>query len=212
MIPKKHHVTAKGFTLAELVIVIGILGLLFGITANIYGNQRQRFQFDDSVQQIISLINTARNYATTSRATYDPSKPVDQRSYIPPDGYGVFIKKATGEFILFANTLGGQQYKDGDVIEEKFTLPSVTKFEAIINGLVQTTSPDNTVPQAVMIFKPPLADTFISNNGDPNIDANLIDTLTIKLSYIGSPDIPTAKRLIRINKTAGFPELTIPKT
>ena len=208
-----------GYTLTEMMLVLGILGILFAIATNTYSSQRQKFEFEDSLSRVITLIKTARDYAVTSRPYYDKAS---DKSIVPPEGYGVYIDRASKQLILFANTAPADidslktikintYDAPGDVIEEQYTLPGTAVFEALINGVKQTTTPDNTVPKAVIIFRPPLADTFISNNGDPAVPANLIDTLTMKLFFAGSPNVETAKRYITINKTAGFPELIVPK-
>ncbi len=206
----------KGFTIAELVLVIAIIGILFAIASNTYSNQRQRYDFTNSQQQILSLISTARNYATTSRAAYFGGKMM-----IPPEGYGVYIEKnaaaGASKVILFANTgTDNNKYDATDVIEETYKIPVVTVFDS----LLQPESSTN-LSRAVIIFRPPLADVFIGDN-----DTGDFTALSVGLYLAGTPKtafpqpdgstitrIPeTAKRYISISKVAGFPELTIPTT
>jgi len=218
-----HWKFKRGFTITELALVVGILAILFGISTNIYRNQRARVQFNDSLTKMVSLINTARNYAITSRAVYDTSKPEEDRTYIPPEGYGIYIERnatlGQSKMILFANTsIAGQnanKYDAADIVEESYAIPNVTNFESMLKDSLTSVSNSNCVTPttasscAIVIFRPPLADTYISNNGNSTTAANLINTLSMKFSYTGSPDIETAKKYIHINKIAGFPELEL---
>ncbi|MBN1258695.1 prepilin-type N-terminal cleavage/methylation domain-containing protein [Candidatus Peregrinibacteria bacterium] len=210
----------KAFTIAELILVIAIIGILFGIAGNTYRNQRSRYEFNDSLQRVISLINTARNYAVTSRSAYVGNVPT-----IPPEGYGVYIEKSAtaggSKIILFANTgSDNNKYDNTDVIEETYTIPKATVFEAL-TGDVSGTS------KAVIIFRPPLAEVFIGSVADGTVTEQ--ENLTISLYSVETPKIqkldgegnpvldgenhpvmippPAAVRHIKINKTAGFPEL-----
>ena len=216
----ESRVTKRGFTITEMILVVAVLGIVFGISTNIYRNQRARVQFNDSLVKMVALINTARNYAITSRSVYDVSKPEDQRTYIPPEGYGIYIERnatlGQSKMILFANTsVTGQnanKYDAADIVEENYAIPNVTDFESMLKNSTISVSNNYCVTPAsscaVVIFRPPLADTYISNNGDATTN-NLINTLSMKFSYTGSPDIETAKKYIHINKIAGFPELEL---
>lgn len=194
----------RGFTLTEMLIVIGIIGVLFGISSNLYRTERDRFIFNDSLSRVLTLIQTARNYATTSRAAYNPA---DGTSVIPAEGYGVDIRRSAtpGEstLTLFANTSAegaeANRFGTGDLTEETYTIPTQTVFEGILPELKTAA----TIGEAVILFRPPLADTFISNNGDTTIN-----TLYLRFSN-RLTSATQKKRFISINRTAGFPELEL---
>lgn len=186
--------TAKGFTIAELLLVIIIIGILSTIGLNTYRKQREQFQFTDSITQVVGLIKTARNYAITSRATYDPTH--TPPSFIPKEGYGIYIDKVSGQFVLFANTglLNPNTYADDDIEEETYMLPDVSSVTDII-GVSGN--------YAVIIFKPPLADTFLGDNlAEPSINE-----LQFEFRRRNSPD--GSEKIIKINKIAGFPEVEL---
>ena len=216
----------KGFTIAELVLVIAIIGILAGIATNTYRSQSSRFSYNESITEVISLIKTARNYAVTSRMVYDTRKDLsttpnvdESEKYIPVAGYGVHINKTTGVFTLFANTtadtnINKDQFNpdatSGDFIEETLTLPDATNFDKLINGDENSTTMI-TQNEAVIIFRPPLGEGFVSNNGDPTTAGNVLETITMEFSY-KNPD-PTEKsaiRQVKFNRIAGFPELILP--
>ncbi len=193
----------KGFTLTEMLLVLAIIGVLFGIGTNLYRKDRDLFIFNDSLSRVLSMIQTARNYATTSRAAYLP----DGTSKIPPEGYGVDIKRSAtlGQSVvtLFANTgVDGAEvnrFGAGDITEETYTIPTQTVFE----GILPDSKTAATIGEAVILFRPPLAETSINNNQDMTIN-------TLYLRFSNRLTSATQKKhIISINRTAGFPELEL---
>ncbi len=181
--------------------MVGIIGVLAGIGTRTYINERRRFSFNDSLARILSMIQTARHYAVTSRAAYfDQDDDGDKELVIPPEGYGVYIKKSEAKLTLFANTGADPNlYEPGeDFVEETYTLPNETVLVDLLKNDKDTVI-DN--QEALVLFRPPFGTASISDNLGITID-----TLYLKLSYLYSP--PAApKRFIHINQTAGFPEL-----
>jgi len=96
---------------------------------------------------------------------------------------------------LFANTdLNPNIYDKSDIDEETYTLPDVSSLTDII-GI----SGD----EAVIIFKPPLADTFLGDNlAEPSINE-----LQFEFLRRNAPD--GSEKIIKINKIAGFPEVEL---
>lgn len=185
----------KGFTIAELLIVVLIIGLITAFGINTYQVQREQFRFTESLTKVISLINTARNYAITSRAVYDPTKATP--SFIPKEGYGIHMDKTTGELVLFANTgTDFDIYDVGDLIEETYTLPDISNLDSITRVL--ELEPD-IGDEAVIIFRPPLAETFLGDN----ISDEPINELKFKFLRRGDD----FEKIIKINSIAGFPEV-----
>ncbi len=174
-----------------------IIGILTAIGSNTYRNQRNTFQFNDSLAKTLDIIKTARNHAVTSRAHWDGTT-----STIPKEGYGVFIDKANKKMILFANTgVTGDninKYDSSDGIEEEYIMTKDTEFKAL-------TGDGSDIPHAVIFFRPPLADVTITDNSAPPDE--IID-LTIELQRLGAPSTAPNK-IIRINKIAGFPEIQL---
>ncbi len=195
----------KGFTLGELIIVMAIVGILATISLNVYGKQREQVRFNDSLSKILSVIQTARNYASTSRSAYDTAGDLN----VPREGYGVYIDKAGKKIILFANVKAStddekNQYNPSvvsegyvsDTIEETYNLPENVSIKSLsLDG----TSPDSN--KAVIIFRPPLAEVTITDDAD---DASFND-LTIGVTRANSD----VTKNIKINKTAGFPEIEL---
>jgi type II secretory pathway pseudopilin PulG len=214
----KNIKNTKGITLAELVLVIGIIAVLTAIFAGTYRSQSESLKYTNSLNQVVSMIKTARNYAVTSRAAF-----VNNELVVPPEGYGLYIERSNdpgkSKLVLFANVSAENPVEKADqfdfddedafpddVIEEEYYFPVDTIFEAILMGDKSTPIGD----RAVIIFRPPIADAFIANNDVPDqVDVATviepIDIIYFRFSRRGAPeDVPD--KFIKLNKTAGFPE------
>lgn len=219
----------KGFTIAEMLIVTIILGVLFSIGTRTYFRERDRFEFNNAFTKILSIIKTARNFASTSRPVYIEA---EDRNIIPADGYGVYIKiDPTGNnsfFTLFANTDGlnikddkPNRFDQNDKEIESYRLPKKVDFRSFdfddLNdvpdlGLVEqwTATPSPGIPsqtEAVIIFRPPLAQTFIGNN---LLNPNDIEIDELRMNFINpaAPDVSPKKcQFISIKRAKTFPEL-----
>lgn len=227
-------VKKKGFTLAEMLIVTIIIGILMTIGTRTYYTERNRVEFNNALIRVMGMIKTARNQAAASTSFYIDAP--FNKSYIPVDGYGIFIdlNPAAGEphFILFANIDPSSpsgadnlpnQYDftaqaQADQIIESYRLPKQVDFHAFFfdetpgNGILvkewdTTTDPENPSPggtrQAVIIFKPPLADTFLGDNGTKVVEEVAMKFINLEAPAGASKACPT----IRLNRIKTFPEI-----
>ena len=73
----------RGFTLTELIIVIFIMGILFGIVTINYGNWQKKSQVERQTRELFTDINTARTESvfrkTRHRITFQPNSYVFAR-------------------------------------------------------------------------------------------------------------------------------------
>ncbi len=215
----KHiKIKHKGFTLVEILIVAGIVSLLTTFVFINFSQQRKYLQYNNTLTEILSLIKTARSYAISSRAVYDTSQAPGNETYIPPNGYGVYIEQSAnpGEssVILFANTndtgVFENQYDDADIIEESITITGDSVFDTfeLINLSPASSTPTT---RGVIIFRPPLADTLIADNGEPDnitVEPTIYDTLSTSFYRQGSTTTASGET-ISINSTSGFPEIEL---
>jgi len=217
----------KAVTLAELVIVISIIGVLTAIFGGAYRSQSTQVNFNNAMSKVVDIIQTARNYAVSSRSTM-----VSGALKIPPAGYGVYIERGatlgTSRVILFANVsdTGNRAFQydnDGpagnpadDIVEETYTLPKDIDLGAIIgDGSTVVPTPLGTPQRVVIIFTPPLADAYVVRNIGPNSSAAAFNTAPIQYGDLrlpfSRPGAPagTPPKYLHFDKTAGFAELEL---
>ena len=220
---KKQKVFKKrGFTIAEMFLVAITMIVLFSIGTRTYYRERDRFEFNNAFTEMLEIIKTARNYAITSYSIYVPTLPSDERNIIPVDGYGVHINLQPQEnkphFTLFANKGTGTtkedfQYDDdpntfdtNDEVIKTYRLPKQVRFQYFIFGEDIKWGGDPkgpTATEAVIIFKPPLADTFIGNNDEIGLNE-----LRMRFFNPEAPEeSPKRCQYIRINRVKTFAQL-----
>ena len=210
----------------EMMVVIIIITIVASIGTNTYQAQRKQVRYNDSILQVLTMIKQARNYAVTSRAVYDTCQ-VGSESYIPPEGYGVYIERSTtpgqSRVVLFANTqvddaIELNQYEeeldpcDSDLKEDEYILPLDTVLNDLLTDLTGPTPLDSNTNadenEAVIIFRPPLSDVTLAANDHPLTENQLTlpDDLYLEFrraeSAVGIPS-----QYIHINRIAGFPEI-----
>jgi len=212
----------KGFTLVEILIVIIIIFLVTVMGINTYQSQREFTRYNDAILNINKLIKSARNYTLSSRTVYDPEK-IDESTYIPKGGYGVYIEQSNtaGEsrFILFANTATGNtpeedllkksQYDEGeDMIEEIYKLDPIVNFEGLFKDEENPPTPiENNENRAVIIFKPPLADSNLAINDNPNPgELKPLSELYLQFRRLGA-DVAIPPLHIYLNGVSGISEV-----
>lgn len=68
---KKSHKTRKGYTLAELILVVTLIVFLFMVGLNGMIRTQESYKFNETVQDVLTMIRKARSYAVTGRAMPD---------------------------------------------------------------------------------------------------------------------------------------------
>lgn len=219
-----------GFTIAEMIMVVLIISALTIISGRTYFTERDRFEFNNAFIEITGMIKEARNLATTSQSVYISEI---NKNVVPADGYGIYIKlepdpNTPSFFKLFANLGSGADYEDylnedseenakifdnNDKVIKTFTIPSQVQFHSFYfdgawkwNPGEGEDPPAPTATEAVIIFKPPLAETFIGNNDSTN--AIEMDELGLKFfNPAADDDSPKKCIFIRFNRIKTFPAI-----
>ena len=219
----------KGFTIAEMIMVVLIISALTIISGRTYFTERDRFEFNNAFIEMTGMIKEARNLATTSQSVYISAI---KKNVVPADGYGIYINLEPDQdkphFTLFANLGPGADYEDylnedseenarifdnNDKIIKTFTIPSQVQFHSFYfddlwkwdeEDLPNPAAPNAT--EAVIIFKPPLAETLIGNNDTVNPEE--LDKLGLKFFNPAADDNSPKKCIfIRFNRIKTFPAI-----
>jgi prepilin-type N-terminal cleavage/methylation domain-containing protein len=151
-----------GFTLAELLIVILLLGILSVSAITSYMNSTKTFEFLSSYKNVKAAINTAYTYSLAKKTVNETT----------PDRYGVLIEEK--KLTVFADTgktefvfdTGNKSDIDNDKVLKEYDFSS-TGYTMCIFGSSDICSP---VQGANPIFKLPVAIFYETGSG----------TLTIK--------------------------------
>lgn len=125
-----------GFTMVEVVILLGIFVLIAGIVLASFPRLSQRIGLQHSTQQLALALRRAQNMAFAVRQVSTPSGRV-----IPP-AYGVFVARATPtSFVIFADLRGTGGTSDGlyrpaeDVAVETVQLDRGITFGELVSDL-----------------------------------------------------------------------------
>lgn len=149
----------RGFTLLELILSIGILGILIGATiSNFHGGAR-----NEAVRQSAMLSAGLLRQAQTMTLT--GTRP--DGSSFPTGGYGVRFDTASPTVLtLFADNNGNFNYDGGEEIAaERLTLPAGASF--------------NLGASLNVVFSPPEANVYFNGAAGP-------DTMAIPFQASGT--------------------------
>jgi len=223
-----------GFTLAEMIIVMGILAIMATIGTRTYFTERDRLEFSNALIKTMQLVKVVRTYATTSYPIYIDEEDFT-RNIVPLNGYGIRAKldPDTKKFTLtvFANVDTGsgtglgryqndnypQRLDEDDIILETYTLPKQIVFryfyfDDVMKWEVDPDEPEKTGPnafEATMVFRPPLGDLTLTEATSPTPMNELgIEFQNPALEAEG----PKKCQRIKINKVKMFPELMYEST
>lgn len=99
-----RKVTTFGFTFVEVILVIGILGIIVGLAIPLYQSFQISSQLDDLTQEVVQTLRRAQQKAMASEDFSD---------------FGVHFESQ--RFVLFK----GNSYNPADPLNEVVNLPSV---------------------------------------------------------------------------------------
>lgn len=93
----------KGFTLIELVIVLAVVTVIFGISFDTFSRSQSQQLFNNTFEKIVSMISSARSLAITGKGQLDYTDfdhdgcsntggtGCSGPDYVTPANYGVYI-------------------------------------------------------------------------------------------------------------------------
>jgi prepilin-type N-terminal cleavage/methylation domain-containing protein len=191
---------SSGYSLAELLVTISIMGLVAGLASPVIVGMQYRKELTGQILTVESLIKKTKNYAMTGRTS-------ELAGGVPSHGYGVNFS-STNQITLFVNSINGEEYVF-DPGEEYGTVSSDDIIELNTNTIVHhfTNSTGAVIPSsygANIIFKAPNGMMELTDNRGGG--ANSFDTeMNV---FIKQNDINTCY-ILHANKTTGrfFKEL-----
>lgn len=92
---KKIIFEKKGFTLMEMLIVIGIIALFSGLIMINYGGQNQKLRLRTTVQEAVNNLRQVQNFSVSTKIS---------GTEVPGGGYGIRFDKAANSYIIFSET------------------------------------------------------------------------------------------------------------
>jgi len=231
---RNHPNHGFGFTIAEMILVLGIMAILAAVGGRTYLNERDRFEFNNALTKTMQLVKTVRNYATTSYPIYIKGS---EKNVIPKGGYGLYFKwdkvRGASTITVFANLGIAPNYQEDDgkntfdpavdQVLETYTLPQQIDFRYFVFSYYDNGSPpklvindikwkedkdhpENTGPTAKEATL-----LFKPPLGDVSLNDNASQSLTelgLEFQNPASDATPSKKcQRIIINQVKKFPEL-----
>lgn len=145
-----NFVKKNGFTLIELIVVIGIVALLTVLILPNYGQGREQFALQRSAHKLAQDLRQAQEMAMSAKKFHD---------LIPPGGYGIYFDKTNlpQSYILFADCDGDKEYDlTGNPCNGYSEKVSEQELEKKVKIKNLTASPLN------IVFTPPDPEVFIN--------------------------------------------------
>lgn len=124
--------SGAGFTLAEVLIVLTIITILFSIVLANYRTSEKQFSLQRSAHKLAQDLRTFQEMAMTGQKTNFQFGQV-----FPRGGYGIYLETDLNSYILFADCDGGSDY------DESGTAASCADA---------TSEPDNSCPEKIAEF------------------------------------------------------------
>ncbi|OGG42084.1 hypothetical protein A2837_00010 [Candidatus Kaiserbacteria bacterium RIFCSPHIGHO2_01_FULL_46_22] len=145
---KKKYSSVRGFSILEVLITAGIIGLITGIIVLKYG----------AFNNLILLKNQAFQVALDLRETQTRALSAQgQTGTAFRDGYGIYFATAASDrYVLFVDTNDNNVYNSGEELETRML---DTRF--MISGLCNNSSCGLTTMS--IVFKRPNFDALINN-------------------------------------------------
>ncbi len=149
--PKLINLSSFGFTMIEMIVVLGILILVSGILLIHYRTGEAQYELRQSVNEFVSKIRESQMLALSG------VNQEDEKIY----GYGIYSKDEHSYVIFYnLNESSGEIYTAGESIDlETISLPSNISLSPI---------------DVSIFFVPPDPITYINGSNNPDINQNFI--------------------------------------
>ena len=186
----------KGFTLTELMVVIGIILIISLISVPSYSASIKKAKYEDGVSTVINLIKDARNTSIVGTMSLSGADLITLKG-----GYGIYLQ--TGGTLIYFQDLNENALYDASadttlstyLFPEEMQLKTMSGTKAV--DYTGTDTSEN-IANAIILFKPPQGETVLNEN---STGKTLLDLFIGLERYDGNK----SKRL-KINKISGYIE------
>jgi Tfp pilus assembly protein FimT len=172
-IHKKNLFAQTGFTIAEVVVSMGIIVLMTGFIYANYHTTTKKSELNLQAQQVASDIRLAQNN-TLGLVAHSTCVPA-----IPDGGWGVHFDRtseaAKKSYIIFADCNDNKTYDGGIELYKQIDLPKNIKIERITDSSSLSTGLLNTLD---VTFFPPDPEVYINTLNNNWAEINLLNEAT----------------------------------
>lgn len=151
----------RGYTLVELLLVIGLMGLLSTLMILNGSEARNQAQLQTAAQALESALTQAQSYGNSGRAFSNATDKFDR-------GYGVYLTEGSNKIIIY-----GGQGDGGDgtysASEEKYTAANVSETITLSGGVTiddisWTSGPPSAIHELHVLFRRGQSEAHIHGN------------------------------------------------
>jgi len=156
---KKNIFNKRGFTLMEMLIVLGIIALFSGLIMMNYGGQNQRLRLRTTAQDAVGDLRRVQNFSVSTRI---------EGTDVPNGGYGIRFDKAANSYIIFSDTSdpANKIFDTGEEIETKLLNSDLEISDINISSL-------GSVNALEVVFVPPDPVTYINASNAFDLSATI---------------------------------------
>ncbi len=163
---KNNNISNKGFTLAEVLIIIAIMLFLFSMVLTNYNTGDKQFSLYRSAHDLAQDLRNAQEMAMTGKTT--PVQFGDDENF-PAGGYGLYFENYKNSYILFADCDGDNKYDPSGGArrceEATLDIPYPEKIQdlSLESGVIISSLNNSSFPLTIVFF-PPIPVITINSN------------------------------------------------
>lgn len=192
LFPRVNKITAKGFTLVEFIVIMGIFAIMVGVIIFNFNGFRSTVTLDNLAQDIALSVRQIQTSAGASLSSGNPEDEVARGIYFPVADDGHYDNK----FILFVDNYENGTFDQGQGEElDTVNIQTADKISGIFYG------PDNIASAVNELTGQPVSITFgrfktSATFSDPSGTVNTQGMVRIKVTSADG----TQSRFISITK------------
>ena len=186
--------SSKGFTLLELIVVVGIIATLSSIVLGGYRTGEDKFSLQRSAHKLSQDLRRAENMAMTGK-----SAPITFGEIFPSGGYGFYFAEGVSSYIFFCDCNNNAEYEaSGSAVScatstDAVPFPEIMETLSLESGVViSSVSPSTAF--SITFFPPDPVIKITGADSSTSTEATITlelygKTKTITINTVGLIDI-----------------------